>query len=83
MDTFQDELENSYLLSRIARDLDVPLEKVYEELENRKQLLLAMVERGIRDFRSVSVVLSRYNKNPKEVLEEFVEEDSGWVLQNV
>jgi flagellar protein FlaI len=83
MDTFQDELENSYLLSRIARDLDVPIEKVYEELENRKQLLLAMVERGIRDFRSVSVVLSRYTKNPKEVLEEFVEQDAGWVIPNV
>jgi flagellar protein FlaI len=78
MDTFQDNLEGSYLLSQIAKDLDVPIETIYQELEKRKQLLLTMVERGIRDFRSVSVVLSRYNKNPRLVLEDFLEQDAGW-----
>ncbi|MCJ7613936.1 hypothetical protein MUO71_04125, partial [Candidatus Bathyarchaeota archaeon] len=79
MDSFQDDLEKSYLLSRIARDLDIPIKMMYEELEKRKQLLLSMVESGIRDFRSVSVVLSRYNKNPNLVLEEFLEKDAGWL----
>jgi flagellar protein FlaI len=57
MDTFQHDLEGSYLLSRIARDADVPIELLFEELEKRKQILSKMVERGIRDFRSVSIVL--------------------------
>ncbi|MCJ7721427.1 type II/IV secretion system ATPase subunit [Candidatus Bathyarchaeota archaeon] len=79
MDTFQHDLEGSYLLSRIAKDIDVSVETLYEELERRKQILLTMVERGIRDFRSVSVVLSRYHKNPKSVLEKFLENDAGWL----
>ena len=80
MDTFQHDLEGSYLLSKIAKDIDVPVEKLYDELERRKQVLLAMVERGIRDFRSVSVVFSRYHKNPNDVTEEFLEQDAGWVV---
>jgi flagellar protein FlaI len=79
MDSFQHELEGSYLLSRIARDLDVSVEVLFEELERRKQILSAMVERGIHDFRSVSVVLSRYNKNPRLVVDEFIEKDVGWL----
>lgn len=79
MDSFQNDLEGSYLLSRIAKDLDVSVEKLLKEMEKRKQILLTMVERGIRDFRSVSVVLSRYHKNPSLVLEEFLEKDEGWI----
>ncbi|KON31706.1 hypothetical protein AC477_03920, partial [miscellaneous Crenarchaeota group-1 archaeon SG8-32-1] len=58
MDSFQNDLEKSYLISRIARDLDIPIKMIYEELEKRKQILLSMVENGIRDFRRVSVILS-------------------------
>ena len=79
MDTFQHDLEGSYLLSKIAKDIDVSVEVVFEELEKRKQVLLAMVEKGIRDFRSVSVVLSRYQKNPRLVIEEFLEQNAGWI----
>lgn len=79
MDSFQDNLEESYLLSKIARDLDIPIKMIYEELEKRKQLLLSMVETGIRDFKSVSIVLSRYNKDPNRVLEEFLKKDAGWI----
>jgi len=81
-DTFQDNLENSYLLGKIARELDISTDLLFEELERRKQLLLALVERGIRDFRSVSVVLSRYHKNPRAVMDEFIEKDEGWLTQN-
>jgi flagellar protein FlaI len=79
MDTFQHDLEGSYLLSRIARDLDVSVEVLFEELEKRKQILSTMVERGIHDFRSVSIVLSRYHKNPRLVTDEFIEKDAGWL----
>jgi len=73
MDTFQQDLKGSYLLSKTAKDLDVPLDVLFEELEKRKQILLEMVEHNIRDFRSVSRALSRYYKNPRLVKEEFFE----------
>jgi flagellar protein FlaI len=79
MDTFQNDLDGSYLLSRIAKDLDVSIDVLFKELEKRQQILSIMVERGIRDFRSVSVILSRYHKNPRLVLDEFVEKEAGWL----
>jgi flagellar protein FlaI len=79
MDTFHDNLKDSYLLGKIATELDVPIEVLFQELDRRKKILLTMVERGIRDFRSVSVVLSRYHKNPQMVEEEFLEQDAGWI----
>ena len=56
-DYFQADLENSYLLDKIARSLDVPYSVVMQEFERRKQILLKMVERGLRDFRSVHKAL--------------------------
>ena len=57
-DTFQADLEQSYLLAKIAKSLDVPLSVVLQELERRKQILLKMVEKNLRDFRSVHKALS-------------------------
>jgi flagellar protein FlaI len=58
VDSFQQSLDQSYLLGRIAKNLDVPLSVVRQELERRKQILLKMVEKGLRDFRSVHKALS-------------------------
>ncbi len=52
-DVFQENLEGSYLLNKIAKNLAVPLSVVRQEIENRKQILLKMVEKNLRDFRSV------------------------------
>jgi archaeal flagellar protein FlaI len=79
MDAFQNNLEESYLLSRIARDVDISIDALFEELEKRKNILASMVERGIRDFRSVSIVLSRYSKNSNLVADEFIETNAGWI----
>jgi flagellar protein FlaI len=57
-DTFQQDLEKSYLLPKIAQNLDVPLSVVQQEFERRKQILLSMVEKGLRDFRSVHRALN-------------------------
>ena len=57
-DIFQQNLEKSYLLAKIAKTLDIPVSVVQQELERRKQLLLKMVERNLRDFRSVHRALS-------------------------
>ena len=57
-DTFQQNLGKSYLLAKIAKNLDIPPSVVQQELERRKQLLLKMVEKNLRDFRSVHRALS-------------------------
>lgn len=77
MDAFQQNLEGGYLLSKIAKNLDVPLDVILEELERRKKILLEMVEHNIRDFRNVNRALSSYYKNPSLVREEFFEKDEG------
>lgn len=57
-DVFEQHLDQSYLLSKIAKNLDVPLSLVMQELERRKQILLEMVNKNLRDFRSVHKALS-------------------------
>ena len=58
MDVFQQDLDKSYLLNKIAKSLDVPLSVVIQEIERRKQILLKMVEKNLRDFRNVHKALS-------------------------
>ena len=57
-DTFQENLERSYLFTKIAKNLDVPLSVVQQEFERRKKILLNMVETNTRDFRSVHKALN-------------------------
>jgi archaeal flagellar protein FlaI len=57
-DTFKENLEKSYLFSKIAKTLDAPLTVVLQEFERRKQILLGMVENNLRDFRSVHKALN-------------------------
>jgi flagellar protein FlaI len=57
-DAFQQDLDQSYLLTKIAKSLDVPLSVVLQELERRKHILLKMVEKNLRDFRSVHKALN-------------------------
>jgi flagellar protein FlaI len=72
-DTFQENLAESYLLKKMATSLDIPVEKLVDELEYRKRVLLYMVERGIRDYRSVNNILSKYYNNPQLFQKEFLE----------
>ena len=71
-DTFLEELENSFLIERLEEDLDIAWEDLIEELERRREILLWMVERNIRDYRSVNTLLSRYYNDPLRVYEEAV-----------
>jgi len=57
-DTFQQDLDKSYLLSKIAQNLGAPLSVVQQEFERRKHILLKMVEKNLRDFRSVHKALN-------------------------
>ncbi len=64
-DIFQENLDESVLLKRIAKKLDAPLDLLITEFENRKKVLQNMVEHNIRDHRSVNKVLSKYYHDPK------------------
>jgi flagellar protein FlaI len=57
-DIFQGDFDKSYLLDKMAKNLDVPLSVVKQELERRKQILLKLVEKNVRDFRSVHKALN-------------------------
>ncbi len=57
-DTFQQNFDQSYLLAKMAKNLDVPPSVVKQELERRKQILLKMVEKNLRDFKSVHKALN-------------------------
>lgn len=71
-DTFKQDLENSYLLAKIAKNLDAPISIVRQELDRRKQILLTMVERNLRDFRSVHKAL-----NNARILSDFAYKDQS------
>lgn len=72
-DTFQERLSQSYLLKKMASSLDIPIEKLIDELEYRKRVLMHMVEHNIRDYKSVNKVLSKYYNNPQLFQKEFLE----------
>ncbi len=67
VDSFQQNLEQSYLLPKIAKNLDVPTSVILQEVEKRKQILLKMVEKNLRDFRSVHKALTN-SLNVSEVI---------------
>jgi hypothetical protein len=70
-------MAGSYLLKKMATSLDIPIDKLIDELEYRKQVLMHMVEHSIRDYRSVNKVLSKYYNNPQLFQKEFLEK-SKW-----
>jgi len=72
-DIFKENLSESYLLKKMAASLDIPIEKLIDELEYRKQVLMHMVEHNIRDYRNVNKVLSKYYHNPQLFQREFLE----------
>jgi len=68
--TFLDEVGNSFLLERLGEELDVDKETLLVELERRRDILLWMMERNVRDYKSVNSLLSRYYNNAEKVYEE-------------
>ncbi|MEM2119259.1 MAG: type II/IV secretion system ATPase subunit [Candidatus Bathyarchaeia archaeon] len=76
-DTFQENLEKSLLLKKIAKDLDIPSERLLAEIERRKRVLLQMAERNIRNYKDVNTVLNKYYRNPRFSLEELTQK-FGW-----
>lgn len=73
LDIFQENLGDSFLLKKIAKELDIPLSRLMEELEYRKKVLLEMVEHNIRDYRSVNTILNKYYRSPNLLRKGFSE----------
>jgi len=59
----------------LALGLDLSIDYLLKELEKRRDVLLWMAERNIRDYRSVNNILSRYYNNPESFY--------GEILQNI
>jgi archaeal flagellar protein FlaI len=57
-DSFINHLDKSYLFGKIAKTADVPVSVVLQEFERRKEILLNMVDKNLRDFRSVHKALN-------------------------
>ncbi|MEM4474665.1 MAG: type II/IV secretion system ATPase subunit, partial [Candidatus Bathyarchaeia archaeon] len=74
-DSFNEKLEESYLLSKMAESLGIGVEKLIDEIEYRKRILSHMVEHGIRDYKSVNRILSKYYNSPELFQREFLEKD--------
>ncbi|MFQ6050713.1 MAG: type II/IV secretion system ATPase subunit [Candidatus Hydrothermarchaeota archaeon] len=60
----------SYLMERIMADMNISEEEMRRELENRKNILEWMKNRGIRKFTDVARVVATYYKSPETVLED-------------
>lgn len=76
-DIFQENIAKSYLLQKIAKNLDVPTERLLVELDRRKNVLVKMVEHNIRNYREVNSVLNKYYYNPHLASEDLARK-LGW-----
>jgi len=72
-DTFNTNFESSYLLGQIALSLDLSVDYLINEMERRKDILLWMVNRNIRDYRSVNGVLTQYYNDPVHMHEKAIQ----------
>jgi len=68
-DTFNGDVKNSALLQKIAKNSGLNVEEVLEEFRRRVLVIQWMIEEGIRDYKSVSSIISAYYKNPEEVMQ--------------
>jgi len=76
-DTFQHNFSNSFLLKKIAKDLDMSMKELMQDLKRRRRVLLDMAEHRIRGFRDVNSVLSKYYQNPRFLFEE-ISKTENW-----
>ena len=66
-DTFTENFDNSYLLGQLALSLDLSVDYLLKEIDRRTEVLLWMVNRNIRDYRSVNSILTQYYHQPEEL----------------
>jgi len=74
-DTFTSNLEESYLLKKIAFERGWTYEDVIKELKKREKILEWMRKFGVSNFEDVASLINLYYKEPSTVME--------WVEKNV
>jgi archaeal flagellar protein FlaI len=67
-DGYLDSLNKSYQLPKIAEDTGINMQDVANELSKRKTILSWLVNRGTRDYRSVSKVIGMFNQEPERLM---------------
>ena len=72
-DTFDEAFEGSYLLEKLALSLDLSVDYLIEEMGRRRDVLLWMANRNIRDYRSVNDVLTEYYNSPDSLYRKVVQ----------
>jgi len=63
--------KDSKIIQKISNRTGVPVEELNMEFQRRVQLIYKMFEMGILEFRRVQEVVSKYYKNPEDVLNKF------------
>jgi flagellar protein FlaI len=67
-DGYLDNLGKSYMLPKIAEDTGLDMEDVANDMIRRKTILTWLVNRGTRDYRSVSKVIGMFNQEPERLM---------------
>ncbi len=67
-DGYLDNLNKSYMLPKIAEDTGIDMEDVGADLARRKTILTWLVNRGTRDYRSISKVIGMFNQEPDRLM---------------
>lgn len=67
-DGYLDNLKNSYQLPKIAEDTGVDMQDVANDMNRRRTILTWLVNRGTRDYRSISKVIGMFNQEPERLM---------------
>ncbi|HKX80829.1 MAG TPA: type II/IV secretion system ATPase subunit, partial [Nitrososphaera sp.] len=67
-DGYLDNLNKSYQLPKIAEDTGVDMEDIAADMVKRKTVLTWLVNRGTRDYKSVSKVIGMFNQDPDRLM---------------
>ena len=71
-DTFTEDYDNSYLLGQLALNLDLSVDYLIKEMDRRKDILIWMVNRNIRDYKNVNSILIQYYNNPDNLYQKVI-----------
>ena len=67
-DGYLDNLNKSYMLPKIAEDTGLDMDDITIDLNRRKTIMTWMVNRGTRDYKSVSKVIGMFNQDADRLM---------------
>ena len=66
----------SYVLEGIRTGLDITKEEITKEIRNRTEILEWMNKSGVRTYREVALVISKYAEDPNDILKKIRETEN-------